>query len=69
MTNKKHRVFTKTEMKILVFNKMKQKGLDYVHACKELSEEIEAVRENHNNIVKEKPTFREEFKKLTGKRT
>jgi len=51
-------------MKILIFNKMKHRGLTYDQAYKELSGEIEAVKENCNNIPKEKPSFKEEFGKL-----
>jgi hypothetical protein len=65
MTNKKHRAFTRIEMKIFIFNKMKHKGLTYDQAYKELSGEIEAVKKNCNNAPKEKPSFKEEFGKLT----
>lgn len=32
---------TRTEKKILVYNKMKQKGLSYDEACKELTQELD----------------------------
>lgn len=35
----------KTERKILVYNKMKQKGLTYEQACKELQKEIEHLKD------------------------
>ena len=56
--------FTKTEMKILVYNKMKLKGMDYAAACKQVMEEVEIMNKN-KNIPKEKEIdFKEEFKKL-----
>ena len=35
----------KTEMKILIYNKMKQRGLSYEQACKEVSKEIEHLKD------------------------
>jgi hypothetical protein len=37
--------FNRTERKILVYNKMKQKGLTYEQACKELQKEIEHLKD------------------------
>jgi len=56
--------FTKTEMKMLVYNKMKLKGMSYDAACKQIMEEVETI--NKNKVVpKEKEAdFKEEFKKL-----
>ena len=56
--------FSKTEMKILVYNKMKLKGMDYDSACKQVMEEVETINKN-KKIPKEKEVdFKEEFKKL-----
>ena len=56
--------FTRTEMKMLVYNKMKLKGMDYESACKQVMEEVEIMNKN-KNIPKEKEIdFKEEFKKL-----
>ena len=38
--------FSRTELKILVFNKMKQKGMSYDDARAEVTMEVEQVREN-----------------------
>jgi hypothetical protein len=35
----------KTERKILVYNKMKQKGLSYEQACKEVQQETEHLKD------------------------
>lgn len=64
----KHKPFNKTEMKILVFNKMKNKGMSYDQACKELEKEINAIIENSKkkpDVKKSPDKFKEEFAKLT----
>ena len=42
----RNKPFSRVEMKILIFNKMKQKGMSYDDARAEVSMEIEQVREN-----------------------
>ena len=41
----KHKPFTRTEMKILIFNKVKN-GMSYEKACKELEKEIDSIIAN-----------------------
>jgi len=60
----KNKPFTRQEMKILIYNKMKQKGMSYENARKELAEEIEKVRENTVKEEKPAPSFKEQFEKL-----
>lgn len=60
----KHKPFSKTEMKILIFNKMKS-GLSYDQAYKELSGEINQCIENSKETKKDAPDFKKEFHKLT----
>ena len=38
--------FSKTELKILVYNKMKLKGMSYAEAYKEISTELETLKKN-----------------------
>lgn len=58
----KFKPFTSTEMKILIFNKVKR-GMTYDQACKELEGEISECIKN-SKTKKEKPSFKEEFEKL-----
>jgi hypothetical protein len=57
----KSKPFSRTEMKILVFNKMKKKGMNYDSAYKELSEEIEYF--NNENKKNEKKRSEEKLEK------
>jgi len=59
----RHKPFTQTEMKMLVFNKVKR-GMNYDQACKELEKEISECIENSKAKKDEKPSFKEEFEKL-----
>ena len=59
----KHKPFSKTEMKILIFNKVKR-GMSYDQACAELKKEISQCIENSKTEKKEKPSFKDEFDKL-----
>jgi len=55
------------EMKIIVFNKMKNKKMSYDEACKELKGEIDQMVENSKkkNTKKEKPSL--DFDKIFSK--
>lgn len=59
----RNRPFSRTEMKILIFNKVKR-GMSYDQACKEVEKEISELIENSRKPKKEKPSFKEEFNKL-----
>jgi len=71
----RHKPFSRTEMKILIFNKMKSKGMAYEDAVKELNGEINQIIENDVKEEKKlkrmeekktnKQKFDEEFSKLT----
>ena len=59
----KHKPFTRTEMKILVYNKV-QKGMSYENACKQLEKEIEGIVANDLKFEKrEKAKIKREKKK------
>ena len=67
----RHKPFTRTEMKILVYNKMKMRGLSHDLACKELEQEIKEIIENSKEkhvkeIKPKKDKFKKEFSKLTN---
>jgi len=62
MARKLIKPFTRTEMKILVYNKVKG-GMSYEKACEEVKKQIEQVKENHKKSKKKKD-FKEEFQKL-----
>lgn len=58
--------FSLTERKILVYNKMKRKGLSYDQAVKEVCDEMRQVKKNHKEEKQkevEKP-FKEKFMEL-----
>ena len=59
----KHKPFTQTEMKILVYNKVKR-GMNYDQAYKELEKEIKQCIKNSKTEKKKDPNFKEEFEKL-----
>ena len=71
----RHKPFSRTEMKILIFNKMKGKGMSYNEAVSELNGEINQIIENDVKEEKKlkrmeekktnKQKFDEEFSKLT----
>ena len=69
----RHKPFTKTEMKLLVHNKIKTRGLSYDEACEELNMEIEEIIKNsslkHKKEVKEKNPKKDDFKKHFQKLT
>jgi len=70
---KNNKPFTRDEMKILVFNKMKS-GMSYENACKELKSEVDQIILNNLETEKKekakekkqskKEKFNEDFKKL-----
>jgi hypothetical protein len=47
----KRKPFTRSEMKLLVYNKVKR-GMSYDDACKELEKEIESIINNDINFGK-----------------
>ena len=55
--------FSRTEKKILVYNKVKR-GMSYEQACKEVEKEISECIKNSKVEKDDKPTFKEEFEKL-----
>jgi len=57
----KHKPFSRTEMKILIFKKMNSKGMAYEDAVKELNKEIDQIIEN--DVKEEKKLKRMEEKK------
>jgi len=66
MARKKIKPFSRIEMKILIYNKMK-KGLSYEEARKEVSKEIEELLLNSNKKTPKRDKneiFKEEFEKL-----
>lgn len=67
---KKHRPFSKTEIKMLVYNKMRIKKMSYNDAYKEIAGEIQACIDNskkeeefNKKVAPDK--FKESFKELT----
>lgn len=74
MAREQHKPFTRTELKILVFNRMK-KGYSYDNAIKYVQKEINEVIKNGKKIKEKKDqenkkdsedkTFKESFSKLT----
>ena len=42
----RHKPFSRTELKILVYNKMRQRGMSYDEAIKEVEMEIDKCKEN-----------------------
>lgn len=65
MKNKKAltKPLTKTEMKILIFKKVKE-GMGYEEAKKQLQEEINRCIKNHEKVKKpEKKSFKEEHER------
>ena len=63
----RHNPLSISEMKIIVFNKMKNKKMSYEDACKELNGEIDQMVENSKkkNTKKEKPSL--DFDKIFSK--
>ena len=55
---------TRVKRKILVFNKMKHKGLSYDGACKELEGELRVIKKNEKPRGKPKKDFKTDFQKL-----
>jgi hypothetical protein len=56
--------FSKTELKILVFSKMRKKGMSYEQAYDEIKKEIALCNANHYKAEKmknPKKNFKEEF--------
>jgi hypothetical protein len=43
-----YKPLTRTEMKIIIFNKMKHQGMTYAEATKQLESEIEGMRNSHS---------------------
>lgn len=67
MVNQQDKPFTKTEMKIMVFNKVKQ-GMSYKQAVNEVRKILKICNKNHKKALeqKKKPVkFKDEFEKLT----
>jgi len=73
----KNKPFTRTEMKILIYNKMKNKHLSYDQAKKELADEVASCIANNEKMRKEEKErkksekndakkFKEDFEKLTN---
>jgi len=64
----RNKPFSRTEMKILVYNKVKR-GLTHDQACKELNQEIKDIIENSKKAkvdkkVSDNDNFKEAFQKL-----
>ena len=69
----RNKPFSRTEMKILVYNKVKR-GLTHDQACKELNQEIKDIIENSKKAkavekevseVADNDNFKDAFKELT----
>jgi hypothetical protein len=79
MANQQHKPFSRTELKILVYNRIKR-GMSYENAVKDVHNQIQTCNENHKkHEAKEKEdqenkedqtnkTFKEEFAKLTKRK-
>jgi len=69
MAKERIKPFSKTELKILVFNRVKR-GVPYELAVEQIKEEIAHVSKVHYEAEKEKKdkskNFKEEFEKLKG---
>lgn len=70
----RNKPFSKTEMKILVYNRMKR-GYSYDEAVKHVQKEVEilvkngkATKEKKDKEDKANSSFKEEFSKLTAKK-
>lgn len=65
MVRKQVKPFSKTELKILVFNKMKQ-GMSYQKAVEQVREHVKLCMKNHNDHRDKQKTknFKEEFNNL-----
>ena len=70
----RNKPFSKTEMKILAYNRMKR-GYSYDEAVKHVQKEVEvlvkngkATKEKKDKENKASKTFKEEFSKLTAKK-
>ena len=67
MAQEQHKPFTQTELKILVFNKVK-KGYSYKQAIELVEKEIDMCLKNHKEYKDQESsknkTFKEEFSKL-----
>jgi len=59
----RNKPFSKTEMKILIFNKMK-KGLSYEDACAELGKEIHMIIDNSGKYKKKQKKEQEDEKEI-----
>ena len=73
MIKEQHKPFTRTELKILVYNRMKQHGMSYDDAINFVRKEIDTCNKSHKHHLRSKnkdkgEKFKEEFKKLGNKK-
>jgi hypothetical protein len=62
-----NRPFSRTELKILVYNKIKE-GKSYNQAVEEVKKEVELCKDSHNKSIPKKVNFKEEFAKLKNEK-
>ena len=67
------KLYSKAELKLLVWKLIKQEGLTYNQATRRVADLISETRINHNKALKEKKqedkskTFKEKFTEMIGK--
>ena len=67
------KLYSKEELKLLVWKLIKQEGLTYNQATRRVADLISETRINHNKALKEKKqedkskTFKEKFTEMIGK--
>jgi len=62
-----HKPFSRDEMKILIFNKVKNKNISYEDACAELGQEIDMIVANDEKEEKKQRKIKEKEKELAEK--
>jgi len=62
-----HKPFSRTEMKILIFNKVKNKNISYEDACAELEQEIDIIIANDLKEEQKQRKIAEREKKVAEK--
>lgn len=74
MAREQHKPFTRTELKILVFNRMK-KGYSYDQAVEYVKKTVDVciangkkIKEKKNKEDRKNKNFKEEFSKLTKRK-
>lgn len=66
MARQQDRPFTRTELKILVFNKVKN-GMDYKKAVAEVQKQVEFCRKTHEKVKKKEKSLKNKAKRMENK--